>query len=109
MRMTRSKTGQRRAHKALSGPSLTKDAESSEPRLRHRASPTTGRYRGRVVIDVAAKRAKQEKKRKLREQEAARRGEQAKEKQPEGVDEQKPAEAPRQALLDAASLSMRER
>lgn len=106
MKMTRAKTGSRRAHHALDGPRLTADKESGEPRLRHRVSPTTGRYRGRVVIDVAAQMEKREKKRKVREEEAARLGEKTREEKVE--DEQKPAEAEKEAPLDAAKLSQRE-
>lgn len=106
MKVTRAKTGSRRANHALLGPRLTKDAETGEPRLRHRVSPTTGRYRGRVVIDMAAQIAKREEKRKAREREAARMGESVKEEKV--ADEEKPAQAPKATPLDAAKLSSRE-
>ncbi|HEX9608941.1 MAG TPA: 50S ribosomal protein L32 [Candidatus Paceibacterota bacterium] len=106
MKVSRAKTGSRRAHHALVGPRLTNDVESGEPRLRHRASPITGRYRGRVVIDMAAQIAKREEKRKVREREAVRMGESVKEEKV--ADEEKPVSAPKQAPLDAAKLSSRE-
>ena len=60
---------------------MTKDSETGESVLRHRMSPTTGRYRGRVVVDMTAKLAKKEEKRKRREQEAAQMGEPVREKE----------------------------
>jgi hypothetical protein len=38
------------------------DKNTSVPHLRHRASTVTGQYKGRMVIDVAAKIAKKAKK-----------------------------------------------
>lgn len=72
-RMTKSKTQSRRAHHALEGARLGKDKEGAL-HLRHHASPETGRYRGRVVIDFTAKLAKAERKRKEREREEAQLG-----------------------------------
>ena len=48
-RKTRSKRGMRRAHDALSAPTLTEDANSGEVHRRHHISPD-GMYRGRQVI-----------------------------------------------------------
>jgi len=86
MRITQSKTRQRRSHHGAVEPRLSKDHESGELSLRHRAAPSTGRYRGRMVVDVAAKLAKQEKKRKRREVEAARTGERVKTKDEDAPD-----------------------
>lgn len=92
MRITRSKTNSRRAHHGASETRLSKDPETGDFHPRHRVSPITGRYRGRVVIDVAARLAKKEEKRKKREIEALRSGEAIKEKneqEPEAPEESK--------------------
>lgn len=96
--MTASKTGSRRAHHALSEARLGKDKEGAL-HLRHHASPETGRYRNRVVLDFTAKRAKAERKRKEREREAAQLG---KTTSSEETAEMKEAVA---RPLDAAKLS----
>jgi large subunit ribosomal protein L32 len=49
-RKTRSKRGMRRAHDALTNPTLSTDATTGETHLRHHVSPD-GYYRGRQVID----------------------------------------------------------
>ena len=54
MRSTRSHTGNRRSHHALEKPALSKD-KAGNFHLRHRLSDATGTYRGRKVIDLAAK------------------------------------------------------
>ncbi len=46
---SRSRRGMRRAHDALSGPTLTTDALTGEIHRRHHVSPD-GFYRGRQVI-----------------------------------------------------------
>ena len=58
MRINRSATRTRRSHHALTEPRLStcKDCESKY--LRHRACNECGKYKGRVVTDVAAKNAK---------------------------------------------------
>ncbi len=48
-RVTRSKRGMRRAHDALSAPTLSIEPTSGETHRRHRVSPD-GYYRGRQVI-----------------------------------------------------------
>lgn len=50
-RKTRSKRGMRRAHDALSGPTLSVDATTGETHRRHHISPD-GYYRGRKVLDT---------------------------------------------------------
>ncbi len=66
MRHTRSHTRNRRSHHALKGMPIAVDGKTGTPHLRHRASLTTGIYRGRQVIDVMKrvekKTAKQSKK-----------------------------------------------
>ena len=46
---SRSRRGMRRAHDALSGPTLTTDAMTGEVHRRHHISPD-GLYRGRQVV-----------------------------------------------------------
>ncbi|MCY4177259.1 MAG: 50S ribosomal protein L32 [Endozoicomonadaceae bacterium] len=48
---TRSKRGMRRAHDALSKPSLSVDETSGETHFRHHMTPN-GFYRSRKVIDT---------------------------------------------------------
>ena len=64
MRSTKSHRNNRRAHDSLSNPSLTLDTNTNVPHMRHRASLVTGEYRGRKVIDIQKKIAKQTKKTK---------------------------------------------
>ncbi len=61
MRHNRSQTGKTRSHHALSKPALSKD-EAGNAHLRHRISKATGMYRGRKVVDLAAKLEKKAKK-----------------------------------------------
>ncbi|MBT4153308.1 MAG: 50S ribosomal protein L32 [Candidatus Magasanikbacteria bacterium] len=49
---TRSKTGHRRSHHALKGIRIQKDAEGNAS-LPHQATPATGMYKGKTVLDVA--------------------------------------------------------
>lgn len=58
MRINRSATRMRRSHQAIEGPRLSKCAECGAMRMRHRACIACGKYRGRVVTDMAAKEAK---------------------------------------------------
>lgn len=55
MRHTRAHTANRRSHHALTKQAITTDSESGAKHLRHRASTTTGLYRGKKVIDVVKK------------------------------------------------------
>ena len=64
MRSTKSHRNNRRSHDRLSSPSLTLDKDTNVPHLRHRASLTTGRYKGRVVIDLTSKLTNKDKKNK---------------------------------------------
>lgn len=63
MRHTRAHTKNRRSHHKLGKASTTKN-EKGVSHLRHRASAITGTYRGRKVVDIEAKIAKKEEKRK---------------------------------------------
>lgn len=49
-RKTRSKRGMRRAHDALTGPTLSIEPTTGETHLRHHVSPN-GYYRGRKVVE----------------------------------------------------------
>ncbi len=48
-RKSRSRRGMRRSHDALTGPTLTVDANTGEIHRRHHVS-ATGEYRGRQII-----------------------------------------------------------
>ena len=54
MRHTRAHTANRRSHHALKAKTLA-TCECGAVRVSHRACASCGRYRGRVVVDVAAK------------------------------------------------------
>ena len=56
MRHTRAHTRNRRSHHALKARGL-QYCECGAPRVSHRACPVCGRYRGRVVLDLAGKAA----------------------------------------------------
>lgn len=60
MRHTRAHTRNRRSHHALKAMNLGV-CECGAPRVSHRACASCGRYRGRVVVDLAAKAAKKAK------------------------------------------------
>ena len=51
-RKSPSKRGMRRAHDALTGPTLATDRSSGELHRRHHVTPN-GFYRGRKVVEVA--------------------------------------------------------
>ncbi len=53
MRHTRAHTKNRRSHHALTAPALVNDADGKH--LRHRVSPTTGKYKGVQVVNVMKK------------------------------------------------------
>ena len=54
MRHTRAHTANRRSHHALKAQVLA-NCECGSPRVSHRACASCGRYRGRVIVDIAAK------------------------------------------------------
>jgi large subunit ribosomal protein L32 len=74
MRHTRSHTANRRSHHALKEPRLSACPDCKSPTKRHSACLSCGRYRGRVVIDMAAKIEKKQEKAKAK---AKARGEEA--------------------------------
>jgi ribosomal protein L32 len=61
MRHTSGHTRNRRSHHALVNPSLV-TTEAGTVRLSHHMDPITGMYRGRVVVDMAAKTLKKQQK-----------------------------------------------
>ena len=58
MRHTKGHRNNRRSHHALDKPAVSMEGEAKVPHLRHRASPISGTYRGRQVIDVVKKQTK---------------------------------------------------
>lgn len=84
MRHTRSHTGNRRSHHALKEPRLSLCPDCKAPTKRHSVCLSCGRYRGRVVIDIAAKvekkQAKTKAKREARNKEATKESEEIAEK-----------------------------
>lgn len=61
MRATRGHTNNRRSHHRVANPALSKD-EKGTIHVRHRASPITGAYKGKQVIDVDKKAMKKQSK-----------------------------------------------
>lgn len=53
-KVSRMKTGQRRAHDALTRPSYVEDKESGERRRPHHIDLKTGKYRGRQILTPKA-------------------------------------------------------
>jgi large subunit ribosomal protein L32 len=58
MRHTRAHTRNRRSHHALVGKSFTTCTNCGAQHLRHHVCMGCGQYRGRVVVDVMAKKTK---------------------------------------------------
>lgn len=52
MRHTKSHRNNRRAHHALEKPAVAVDKDTGTKHLRHRVNPTTGKYRGRQVLEA---------------------------------------------------------
>ncbi len=69
MRHTKSQRNRTRSHHRLVKPAVTVDKETAVPHLRHRASLVTGKYKGRVVIDIQKKLDKKAKKAKTEKKE----------------------------------------
>jgi large subunit ribosomal protein L32 len=69
MRSTKGHRNNRRSHDGLSSPAVTTDKASGVPHLRHRASLVTGKYKGRVVLDIQKKLDKRTKKAKANQKE----------------------------------------
>jgi len=72
MRATRGHTGNRRSHHALSELRLSRCKDCGSMHMRHRLCSNCGKYRGRVVIDVAKETEKKQKKVKARGKEAVK-------------------------------------
>jgi large subunit ribosomal protein L32 len=51
-RHSRARRNKRRAHDALSSPSLSECTNCHEPKMPHRVCPHCGFYKGRAVIEV---------------------------------------------------------
>lgn len=66
MRHTRAHTANRRSHHALVAPRLSKCANCGATHRRHMACVACGQYRGKTVIDTAAKMAKKMKRADIR-------------------------------------------
>lgn len=73
-RKPKGRRNQRRSHLHLSVPAVTICPQCKTPTLLHTACPTCGTYRGRTVLDVAAKEAKQLEKEKARKRQATEEG-----------------------------------
>ena len=65
MRHTKAHTANRRSHHGLVEPRLSLCSNCGGSHMRHKVCENCGQYRGRIVIDVAAKLAKKEKKAKV--------------------------------------------
>jgi large subunit ribosomal protein L32 len=71
MRATRAHRDNRRSHDALKKPSLVKCPDCGASRVNHCVCGVCGKYKGRLVIDLAKKAAKKETK-KRKEQTSVR-------------------------------------
>ena len=83
MRANRSKSGKRRSHHALLGMRMAACACGALKRP-HRACPSCGKYRERIVVDVVARaeRSLRRTKRKQKELRASGQAAESKEKEP---------------------------
>jgi len=66
MRRNRSQTAKRRSHHGIKGIRVAKDT-AGNLYLSHRVNPVTGMYKGRIVIDVVAKKQREDRRMKRRE------------------------------------------
>jgi len=85
MRHTRAHSANRRSHHGLSEPRLSTCPDCKGAHIRHSACQSCGRYRGRRVIDVAAKEMKKTKKAKLRSAQAEAERKESAEKEKESA------------------------
>ncbi|MBI2048076.1 MAG: 50S ribosomal protein L32 [Parcubacteria group bacterium] len=72
MRHTRSHTRNRRSHHKLEAPAFSLCGKCGAQHIRHRVCSSCGTYRGRVVLNVAKKALKKEKKTKQKETEGSK-------------------------------------
>ena len=73
-RKPRGRSNQRRSHLQLTVPAVVTCPQCKSLILPHTACPTCGTYRGRTVIDVAAREGKLAKKEKDRKRQATEEG-----------------------------------
>lgn len=66
MRATRAHRDNRRSHHALTNPAVAK-CECGAPHVRHRACPQCGKYRGKQVIDIVARKERSQARAKRKE------------------------------------------
>ncbi len=71
MRHTRAHTANRRSHHGLKAQNLSMCPDCGAPKLSHTMCMNCGKYKGKVVVDVAASIAKKEQKAKERNRELA--------------------------------------
>ena len=107
MRHTRAHTKNRRSHHRLKEPRLSICPECRASHLRHRVCESCGRYRGRIVIDVAQKQIKKEKKAKQRQERATQEKQEVKEDSEIAEDQSDKDQADLVKPLNAEELSKR--
>lgn len=93
MRHTRGHSGNRRSHHGLVEPRLSTCKDCGSKHVRHYACGNCGRYRNRVIVDVAALTEKREAKLKARAAELGGASPEAKEQTVDAVDEKSTDEA----------------
>ncbi|MES3005937.1 MAG: 50S ribosomal protein L32 [Patescibacteria group bacterium] len=64
MRHTRSQTGTRRSHHALTAAGVILCADCGQPKRKHVMCATCGKYKGKIVVDLVAKADKKAAKKK---------------------------------------------
>ena len=104
-RVTRSHTGNRRSHHALTAPRLSTCADCSEMHVRHHICNNCGKYRGRTIIDMTAQIEKKEKKQKARAAALGAPSRGGREEKNEQREKEETAKGPSKKPLDAADLS----
>lgn len=73
-RKPKGRRNQRRSHHHVAVPAIVACPHCRTPILSHAACPTCGTYRGRTVIDIAARETKEMKKEKKRKRQAVEEG-----------------------------------
>ncbi|MBI1833290.1 MAG: 50S ribosomal protein L32 [Candidatus Andersenbacteria bacterium] len=67
-RTSRTRRNNRRSHHGVTAIQLVKDPETGLPTLPHVANPTTGKYKGREVVNVLRKVERDQKRRQAQNQ-----------------------------------------